>query len=80
MHLITVAANQVRVGDELYNSREKHPAFRWNRVMSIDLRQVRVMLEGGAEVDVPGVWLNTSSYSKVLVAEEGIAVMRRPEA
>jgi hypothetical protein len=79
MHLITVAASQVRVGDKLYSAREKHPAFKWSRVMSVESVQTRVRLEGGSEVDVPGVRLNTNGYSKTLMAEEAISVMRRPE-
>jgi hypothetical protein len=79
MNPITVAANQVRVGDKLYNSREKHLAFKWSRVISVESVQTRVTLEGGSEVDVPGVRLNTASYSKTLMAEEAISVMRRPE-
>lgn len=65
---LVLAANEVMVGDRIYNSRATHPAFRWARVNQV----VPTVMANGRD----GIELITSGWHTVADAREGIRVQR----
>jgi hypothetical protein len=61
-YAITIAAKDVKVGDHLWNSLAKHPAYQWVRVSSVEQKENN------------RVAIYTSSWYTVKHREEGIAV------
>lgn len=68
MEHLTLAAEQVRIGDRIYNRQATHPAFRWARV--IEVRET-TMANGRL-----GFELITSGWYTVADAKEAVAVQR----
>ena len=73
---LTVAAEDVQVGDRILNNQATHPAFRWARVNEVVETTSRVRLEGGASADRPAFELITSGWYTVKVQGEGVCIRR----
>jgi hypothetical protein len=54
MQTVIIKAQDVRVGDEVFNLRVNHPAYRWQRVRAIIKTKVAAQLEGGGTGLVDG--------------------------
>ena len=72
----TVAAQDVQVGDRLYNSHATHPAFRWCRVKEIVEGEYPVRLEGGSIKKVKGHELHTSGWYTIKTHGQAVTVQR----
>lgn len=70
----TIRADEVKPGDYLHNSRADHPAFAWVRVRAVEPTEVPVNLEHGGTARVPGVRIETVSWTTYKPAAEAVAV------
>jgi hypothetical protein len=71
-----VKAQDVRVGDHIYNSSAKHPAFQWCRVSAVEKTTTRVRLEHGGEATVEAYRIETSGWYTVKTRNEGVGIVR----
>jgi hypothetical protein len=74
--LLTIAAQDVRVGDEIYNPRATHAPFRWNRIRAITKSKISVRLEGGAVKEIDGFAFDCG-YLFSKTRDEAVCVRRR---
>jgi hypothetical protein len=74
--LRTIASQDVRVGDEVFNPRAKHPAFRWNRIRAITKSKISVRLEGGEVKEIDGFEFDCG-YLFSKIHDEAVFVQRR---
>lgn len=75
MNVITIRADEVRIGDQLYDSSAPHP-FDWKSVRKVVPVPVPVRLEHGGMTDMPGVRICTGAWFTVKTQCEGIIVRR----
>ena len=76
MNTITIAARDIQVGDEIFNSLATSAPFQWVRVLDVNREHTDFVLEGGALVKLPCVAVRTMAWTTMLHLDEGIAVRR----
>lgn len=77
--IMTVAAEDVQVGDLVHNIQATHPVFRWARVTEVVKTSSPVRLEGGAIVEREAYELLTSGWYTVATRGEGVSIKRLPK-